>query len=65
MAATMFAPVAFWRSISAICSDSGSSLAMDCSAAKVTGSPVSRLIAPIHSNSFHSRLRSLASSNTP
>ena len=38
---------------------------IDWSAAKVTGMPVSRLSSPIHSNSFHSRFRSDAISNTP
>ena len=40
--ATMLAPLSFSARIFAICSSSGSSLAIDCSAAKVTGSPVSR-----------------------
>ena len=63
--ATMLAPFAFCARISLICSASGSSLAIDCSAANVTGSPVSRESSPIHSNSFQSRFRSDAISNTP
>jgi hypothetical protein len=63
--ATMLAPLSFSARMVAICSSSGSSLAIDCSAAKVTGRPVSRLSWPIQPNSFHSRIMSLAISNTP
>ena len=63
--ATILAPAAFHFAVSAICSSQGSSLAIDCSMAKVTGRPVSWLSAPIQPNSSHSRLRSDAISNTP
>ena len=63
--ATIFAPLLFSSRMVEICSASGISCAIDCNAAKVTGNPVSRLNSPIHWNSFQSRFRSLAISNTP